>query len=180
MTIHTSEDCLYLNIWTPKLSSSARLPVMVFFFGGSFSWGGTSLAVYDGGRIVKRHDVVIVTVNYRLGPMGFTGGNFGLLDQRAALQFVRDNIAGFGGDPNSVTIWGESAGKKKEKEFHFRSTNTLSFSCFQVLLLFLAIWSCPNRGDCLNAQLWRVALLPLGLPSLSSLLMPEERSLSNR
>lgn len=116
-----SEDCLYLNVWTPGLDD-ARRPVMVFVHGGAFILGAGSEPLYDGRRLATRGDVVVVTVNYRLGVLGYlaheslrdpaTGarGNWGLLDQVAALEWVRDNAEAFGGDPASVTIFGESAG----------------------------------------------------------------------
>ena len=116
-----SEDCLNLNLWTPALDR-ARRPVMVWIHGGGFTIGGGSQEIYNGSVLAKRGDVVVVTINYRLGPLGFlrlndvtngripSSGNEGLLDQLAALQWVRDNIAEFGGDPDNVTIFGESAG----------------------------------------------------------------------
>ena len=120
----TAEDCLYLNVWAPAAAGAGRrgLPVMVWIHGGGFSTGAGSLPVYDGARLA-RHGVVVVTINYRLGPLGFfahpalraeAGGgawaNYGLLDQMAALRWVRENIAVFGGDPHNVTVFGESAG----------------------------------------------------------------------
>jgi para-nitrobenzyl esterase len=116
-----SEDCLTLNVWTPALDGRRR-PVMVWIHGGAFTIGSGAQALYDGSVLARRGDVVVVTVNYRLGPLGFlrladvTGGKVpstgaeGMLDQVAALQWVRDNIAEFGGDPGNVTIFGESAG----------------------------------------------------------------------
>jgi para-nitrobenzyl esterase len=117
-----SEDCLYLNIWAPAKSSRAALPVMVWIYGGGFSTGATSLPVFDGEKLA-RHGVIIVSIAYRGGPMGFlalpalsaesryqVSGNYGLLDQIAALRWVQRNIARFGGDPHRVTIFGESAG----------------------------------------------------------------------
>jgi para-nitrobenzyl esterase len=116
-----SEDCLYLNIWTPGVDG-ARRPVLVWIHGGAFTIGSGAQSIYDGAPLAKRGDVVVVTVNYRLGPLGFlrltelTGGripstgNEGILDQVAALTWVRENIAAFGGDPENVTIFGESAG----------------------------------------------------------------------
>jgi len=116
-----SEDCLYLNIWTPGVDGKRR-PVMVWLHGGAFSIGAGSQAIYDGATLARRGDVVLVTVNYRLGPLGFlrladltngkipAGGCEGILDQIAALEWVRDNIAEFGGAPGNVTIFGESAG----------------------------------------------------------------------
>ncbi|HYP25786.1 MAG TPA: carboxylesterase/lipase family protein [Blastocatellia bacterium] len=118
----TSEDCLYLNVWTPSKKSSDRLPVMVWIHGGSYTMGSGATAAYDG-EALARQGVVVVTINYRLGPFGFfahpeltkesknkSSGNYGLLDQIASLQWVRRNIASFGGDPMRVTIFGESAG----------------------------------------------------------------------
>jgi para-nitrobenzyl esterase len=116
-----NEDCLYLNVWTPGLDS-ARRPVMVWIHGGAFVTGSGSTPWYDGTRFASRGDVVVVTINYRLGALGFLhltdlagesfagSGNAGILDQAAALAWVRDNIAAFGGDPGNVTIFGESAG----------------------------------------------------------------------
>ncbi|XP_061450123.1 fatty acyl-CoA hydrolase precursor, medium chain-like isoform X2 [Rhineura floridana] len=108
-----SEDCLYLNVFTPEMK--ARLPVMVWIHGGALVFGGASL--YDGSALSAYENVVVVVIQYRLGLPGFfsTGtndarGNWGLLDQVAALQWVQENIALFGGDPSSVTIFGESAG----------------------------------------------------------------------
>jgi len=116
-----SEDCLYLNVWTPAVDGKRR-PVMVWIHGGAFEIGAGSQAIYDGSTLARRGDVVVVCVNYRLGPLGFlrladvtngkipAGGNEGILDQIAGLEWVRDNIAEFGGDPQNVTIFGESAG----------------------------------------------------------------------
>lgn len=116
-----SEDCLYLNVWTPGADGKKR-PVMVWLHGGAFVIGSGSEPIYAGDRLARRGDVVVVTVNYRLGTLGFLNlkevtkgaipstGNEGLLDQVAALQWVKDNIAAFGGDPANVTIFGESAG----------------------------------------------------------------------
>ena len=117
-----SEDCLYLNVWTPAQSSDERLPVLVYFYGGGFVAGDGSEGRYDGHSMATK-GIVAVTVNYRLGVFGFfahpeltaesehhAAGNYGLLDQNAALKWVHDNIAAFGGDPQRITIAGESAG----------------------------------------------------------------------
>jgi para-nitrobenzyl esterase len=117
-----SEDCLTLNVWSPAKPASAKLPVMVWIYGGGFVAGTTSEARQDGTHLAQ-HGVVVVSMNYRLGVFGFlvhpelakesgrnSAGNYGLLDQLAALRWVHDNIAAFGGDPNDVTIFGESAG----------------------------------------------------------------------
>ncbi|HUP03070.1 MAG TPA: carboxylesterase/lipase family protein [Bryobacteraceae bacterium] len=117
-----SEDCLYLNVWAPAGSAAAKLPVMVWIHGGGFAAGSTSEPRQDGAALAAK-GVLVVSMNYRLGVFGFfnhpdldkesghkTAGNYGLLDQVAALQWVKTNIAAFGGDPNNVTIFGESAG----------------------------------------------------------------------
>ena len=117
-----SEDCLYLNVWTTSLTPTAPAPVMVFIHGGSFITGSGSQPEYDGANLAAR-GVVVVTINYRLGVFGFlahpdltaesphhTSGNYGLLDQMAALRWVRDNISNLGGDARNVTVFGESAG----------------------------------------------------------------------
>ncbi len=116
-----SEDCLYLNVWTPGIDPGAKRPVMVWIHGGALTIGAGSLDLYNGTPLAKR-GAVVVTVNYRLGALGFFSHpalekqsprgpvNFGLLDQVAALQWVQKNIAAFGGDPENVTIAGESAG----------------------------------------------------------------------
>ncbi len=110
-----SEDCLFLNVWTPGLDDAAR-PVMVWIHGGAFTIGSGSEPLYDGANLAARGDLVVVTINYRLGVFGFLNDpslpqiNLGIRDQIAALQWVRDNIANFGGDPGNVTIFGESSG----------------------------------------------------------------------
>ncbi|MSZ24333.1 MAG: carboxylesterase family protein [Actinobacteria bacterium] len=110
-----SDDCLNLNVWTPSVDDSR--PVLVWIHGGAFSLGAGSLSVYDGSRLAAATNTVVVTINYRLGALGFLviddpscTPNVGLLDQVAALEWVRDNISAFGGDPDNVTIFGESAG----------------------------------------------------------------------
>ena len=119
-----SEDCLYLNVWTPDPGRrhTPSLPVLVWIHGGSFVTGSGSIPWYDGTRLAARGDIVVVTLNYRLGPFGYldlpaagdddhrSSGNLGLLDQIAALAWVRDNIEAFGGDPGRVCVVGESAG----------------------------------------------------------------------
>jgi len=117
-----SEDCLYLNVWTPAKSGNEKLPVLVYFFGGGFVAGDGSEGRYDGESMARK-GIVAITVNYRLGVFGFfshpeltkespnhASGNYGLFDQHAALKWVQQNIAAFGGDPKRVTIAGESAG----------------------------------------------------------------------
>jgi len=118
---HTSEDCLYLNVWTPG-TDSGRRPVLVWIHGGAFVMGSASQILYNGATLARRGDVVVVTINYRLGALGYlhlqelcdgrspVASNTGLLDQIAALEWVQREIAAFGGDPSNVTVFGESAG----------------------------------------------------------------------
>jgi para-nitrobenzyl esterase len=117
-----SEDCLTLNVWTPAKDAKAKLPVMVWIYGGGFVAGSTSERRQDGAALTK-NGVIVVSMNYRMNIFGFfaneelakesgknAAGNYGLMDQTAALQWVKDNIEAFGGDPNNVTIFGQSAG----------------------------------------------------------------------
>jgi len=117
-----SEDCLHLNIWTQGIDDDNKRPVMVWIHGGGFYTGGTNDPLYDGASLAERGDVVLVSIQYRLGALGWLyldelGGkdfryskNIGLLDQVAALRWVKDNISNFGGDPDNITIFGQSAG----------------------------------------------------------------------
>lgn len=119
--IPMSEDCLYLNIWTGAKSTEDKLPVLVWIYGGAFQWGYTAEMEFNGERLA-RHDVIIVTIGYRLGVLGYLAHpelsaedpehptNFGLLDQQAGIEWVYENIAAFGGDPEKITIGGQSAG----------------------------------------------------------------------
>jgi para-nitrobenzyl esterase len=120
--LNMSEDCLYLNVWTPAKSADEKLPVMVFFYGGGFKEVAFSMPVYNGTTLAEK-GVIVVTPNYRLGALGFlahprldaesphnASGNYGIMDQQAALQWVQKNIDRFGGDPSRVTIFGQSAG----------------------------------------------------------------------
>ncbi|MDR0763071.1 MAG: carboxylesterase family protein [Bacteroidales bacterium] len=120
--LELSEDCLYLNIWTPAKNGNEKLPVMVWIYGGGFAMGSASLPIYSGDELAK-NGVILVTITYRVGALGFlahpeltaespdkVSGNYGLLDQIAALKWVQKNIEAFGGDPDKVTIFGESAG----------------------------------------------------------------------
>ena len=124
ITDYQGEDCLYLNVWKADDASAEKKPVMVWIHGGAFAAGGTGIELFDCTNLVKENpDVVFVTVAYRLGALGFLhlshladgkeypdAQNLGLLDQKMAFKWVHENIANFGGDPDNVTIWGESAG----------------------------------------------------------------------
>lgn len=117
-----SEDCLYLNVWTPAKSTKEKLPVVMWIYGGGFVSGSSACAIYDGEALAKS-GIIFVSINYRVGAFGFlahpdltkesthhTSGNYALMDQLAALRWIKENIAAFGGDPNKVTIAGQSAG----------------------------------------------------------------------
>jgi para-nitrobenzyl esterase len=117
-----SEDCLYLNVWSPAKSTKEKVPVLVWIYGGGFAFGYTSDPMYDGANLAKK-GVMLVSIPYRVGQFGFlahpelskenphhVSGNYGMLDMIAGLKWVKENIAAFGGDPNRVTIFGESAG----------------------------------------------------------------------
>lgn len=117
-----SENCLFLNVWTPAKTENDKLPVFVYIHGGGLTEGSGAIAVYDGENMAKK-GILVVTINYRLGALGFlahpkltaespnhSSGNYGYLDQIAALKWVKNNISAFGGDPNTVTITGQSAG----------------------------------------------------------------------
>ena len=117
-----SEDCLFLNVWSGAASATERRPVMVWIYGGAFTDGAGSVPLYDGETLARK-GAVVVTLNYRVGPFGFlahpalsdesphnASGNYGLMDMLAALRWVRENIAAFGGDPANVTVFGQSAG----------------------------------------------------------------------
>lgn len=119
---NVSEDCLYLNMWTPAKTPKDRVPVLVWIYGGGFSFGSTSTPVHNGEHLARK-GVVLVSINYRVGSLGFlahpelsaesahhVSGNYGLQDMIAGLRWVKENIAAFGGDPDRVTIFGESAG----------------------------------------------------------------------
>lgn len=123
----TNEDCLYLNVWTPAYNetsdlASKNLPVFVWIYGGRFAGGSGDVLTYDGTGLASK-DIIVVTINYRLGPFGYlahpelsaesghnSSGNYGILDQQAALKWVHENIRSFGGNPNQVTVGGQSAG----------------------------------------------------------------------
>ncbi len=135
-----SEDCLYLNVWTAAKSAAERRPVFVYLYGGGFSEGSAAVPVYDGEGLAKK-GLVVVTINYRVGVLGFlscpelssesdhrASGNYGLLDQIAALQWVHENIARFGGDASRVTLAGQSAGGMS---VHDLSASPLAKGLFQ-------------------------------------------------
>jgi len=164
-----SEDCLYVNVWSPAKAASKRLPVMVWIYGGGFVNGGTSPAVYDGSHFAE-NGVVFVSLNYRIGRFGFFAhpaltkenpnephGNYGYMDQIAALQWVKRNIAAFGGDPGDVTVFGESAGGGSVLML---LTSPLSHGLFQK-----AIVESGGGRDYLMGQRYIDKKSPTGTPS---------------
>jgi carboxylesterase type B len=151
-----SEDCLFLNIWTPQaaVARNERLPVMVFIHGGAFLYGAGFLPAHDGAWLAASGDVVVVTLNCRLGALGLLAtselgltGNYGILDQRKALRWVAHNIAAFGGDPRRVTLFGESAG---------------------AMSVGLYLFSIPQNRDRFRAAIMQSNPLALPYPSLES------------
>lgn len=118
-----SEDCLYLNVWSPAKKTDEKLPVLVWIYGGGFVFGSTADPNYDCEELARKGGIVMASINYRVGQLGFltlpeldaenenhVSGNYGLMDQMAGLKWIRENIAKFGGDPDKITIFGESAG----------------------------------------------------------------------
>jgi cholinesterase len=112
------EDCLTLNIWTKPQTGERKKAVMIWIYGGSFSMGSASQKGYNGALLADQHDIIVVGVNYRLGVLGYPGvsvpeKNPGLLDQRAAVEWLRDNVESFGGDPGRMILFGQSAGSEQ-------------------------------------------------------------------
>ncbi|CAD0201641.1 unnamed protein product [Chrysodeixis includens] len=143
--ILSTEDCLYLNVYSPDIKPASPLPVMVFFHGGGYLCGSGDDDLYSGNILVN-HGVILVTLNYRLEVLGFlcldteeVPGNAGMKDQVAALRWVRDNIASFGGDPNNVTIFGESAGGAAVV---FHTISPLSKGLFKKAICMSGVPSC--------------------------------------
>jgi para-nitrobenzyl esterase len=175
-----SEDCLYLNVWTSATGNEENRPVLVYFHGGNFDVGDGSEPRYDGAALAAR-GIVTVTVNYRLGVFGFlalpeledesphgAAGNYGLLDQHAALQWIRDNIAAFGGDPARVTIAGDSAGAVSVSAL---MASPLSSGLFARAIgfsggAFMPLSTLPRRAARLSSRIFALAM---GMKSVKSL-----------
>ena len=155
-----TEDCLLLHVWTPRVRDSRRLPVLVWFHTGAFQAANALNAASIGERLAQERDVVVVAPNYRLGPFGFlahsalttedptyrSSGNYGLLDQRAALVWVRDHIAAFGGDPRNVTIAGTSAGSHSVS-FHLVSPGSAGLFHRAIIQSGSASFRWPDAGE---------------------------------
>ncbi|XP_055892358.1 cholinesterase 1-like [Biomphalaria glabrata] len=151
-----SEDCLYLNVWLPN--TTGVKPILVWIYGGGFFSGSSALDVYDGSVLAKKNNVIVVSFNYRVGALGFlyTGdaecpGNVGLLDQVMALQWIKENVLNMGGDPNTITLFGESAGAVSVG-FHLMSN--LSRNLFNNAIMMsgspIVDWGIKTREDALN------------------------------
>ncbi|XP_046549298.1 cholinesterase 1-like [Haliotis rubra] len=141
-----SEDCLHLTVWVPS-DNGGNLAVMVWIYGGGFYSGSTRMPLYEGKYIAAENDIIVVSMNYRVGPLGFSylgpdtiPGNMGLMDQRLALQWVKDNVANFGGDPTRVTIFGESAGGASVSH---HLVSPLSRDLFDRAIMQSGTLSCP-------------------------------------
>ncbi len=153
--IEMDEDCLYLNVWTNAKSADDKLPVLVWFFGGGFQWGYTPEMEFNGENLAKK-GIIVVTVNYRLGAFGFLAhpdlfkespdapANFGLLDQLAGLKWVKRNIASFGGDPDNITIAGQSAGGGSVMN---HLTSKSSIGLYQKAIILSGMISFPYMTD---------------------------------
>ncbi|KAJ8410767.1 hypothetical protein AAFF_G00187240 [Aldrovandia affinis] len=163
-----SEDCLYLNVWVPSPTPRAAAPVMVWIYGGGFSSGTGSLDVYNGRFLSHAEGVLVVSLNYRVGALGFLAlpdsrvvtGNAGLFDQRLALRWIKDNIAAFGGDPRAVTLFGESAGSASVS-FHVLSSGSHALFARAILQSGSANapWAAVPPGEAWNRSLALAALL---------------------
>lgn len=153
--IPMSEDCLYLNIWTPAGSRDDKLPVLIWYFGGAYQWGYTAEMEFNGERLARR-GIIVVSVNYRLGAFGFLAhpgltaqdpgnpSNFGLLDQQAGLRWVYENIASFGGDPENITLAGQSAGGNSVLQ---QLCNQENQSLIKGAVIFSGLIRFPDGGD---------------------------------
>ncbi|CAF3975929.1 unnamed protein product, partial [Rotaria sordida] len=149
-----SEDCLYLNIFTPLSSNSlstSLLPVMIFIHGGHFQFGDASQSIYESGHLVNTTNIIIALIQYRLGVFGFlaTGngpndlkGNYGILDQRLAIAWIKDNIDVFGGNPNEITLFGQSSGGQSTA-LHYVTSEMQPF--FQRAIIQSAPMTIPFR-----------------------------------
>jgi para-nitrobenzyl esterase len=166
-TAPVSEDCLYLNVWTPAKKPAEKIPVIVWIYGGGFSGGSTSIPMYDGMNFAKK-GVILVSVAYRVGPFGFLAhpelsresgkgsGNYGLEDMIAGLKWVKENIARFGGDPSKVTIFGHSAGGMA---VNMLAASPITKGLFQRVL-------CMSGGSFAPLQTSNQGGMGLGIPAL--------------
>lgn len=147
-----SEDCLTTSVWTPRTTGDEKLPVLIFFYGGGFQTGGQDVPYQIPAQWVNRSpDHIVVSFNYRVGIFGFPGGvaglpdkNLGLLDQRAAVEWCKENIAAFGGDPERMVIWGQSAGSASVDFYNYAYPKDPIVSG---LIMDSGVAFIPSRGD---------------------------------
>ena len=184
-----SEDCLYLNVWTANIEPKEKNPVVVYFHGGDFTYGGVADPLWEMWSFVKKHpDVVAVSFNYRLGLLGFidfsavSGGeeypdaaNLGLLDQIAALEWVKENIASFGGDPERITVMGDGAGGVS---IGLLSSCARVKGLFRKAILFSGIPRCAQIGGNYSTKIASELLKATGASNMDDLLAIEESTLS--
>ncbi|KAJ5604443.1 alpha/beta-hydrolase [Penicillium lagena] len=154
-----SEDCLTLNVWAKPHGGPTLKPVMIWIYGGGFTSGSTANPAYNGARLVDSKDVVVVSINYRVGIFGFPGFdklpslNLGLLDQRLAVEWVRNNIAHFGGDPDRITLFGQSAGGQSVDFYSFAWTEDPIVSGFIIESGFAYDAPAANMSGWFNTSL---------------------------
>ncbi|KAF7373413.1 Carboxylic ester hydrolase [Mycena sanguinolenta] len=176
------EDCLFLNVWVPS-SPEQKLPVLFWIHGGALSFGTASLPLYDSTSIAKNQDIIVVTINYRTNVFGFPGSpdlplaenNLGFLDQELALRWVQENIAKFNGDPDQVTIMGQSAGSQSQSDA-LKHLDQSEFSLFEPVVDNVTVFPDPLERiisevakDFLflcPAELWSAATVGAGVPNV--------------
>lgn len=167
-----SEDCLFLNVWTKPQTGEKKKPVMVWIYGGAFSFGSSSIAAYNGRNLAALEDVVVVSFNYRLNIFGFPGHregtyNLALLDQRLAIEWVRDNIEKFGGDSQRITLFGQSAGGASVDFQSYAYTEDPIASAFILQSGNIFSWSLPFQKSLVN-DAWYNTSRNLGCGDASS------------
>ncbi|RKF65206.1 Cholinesterase [Erysiphe neolycopersici] len=167
-----SEDCLYLNVWTKPQVGERKKAVMVWIYGGSFTFGSTSITAYNGRHLAALEDVVVVSMNYRLNIFGFPAHpngtyNVGILDQRLALEWVRDNIENFGGDPSRITLFGESAGSASVDYHSYAWASDPIASSYILQSGTVFSWGLPNSQS-MASNAWFSTAVKLGCGDVSS------------
>jgi len=157
-----SEDCLFLNVWTKPQVGEQKKAVLVWIYGGSFSSGSTTVPIYNGANIADQEDVIVVSLNYRINVLGFPGSpttpnNLGLLDQRLAVEWVRDNIAAFGGDTARITLFGQSAGSASVDLYSYAWANDSIVAGFIGESGTVLSFGIPNSQASANAGWYNVS-----------------------
>ncbi|RDL39412.1 uncharacterized protein BP5553_03752 [Venustampulla echinocandica] len=172
LTPNYSEDCLYVNVWTKPQTGDTKKAVLVWIYGGGFSSGSTSYEGYNGASIVEQEDVVVVSLNYRLSILGFPGNptstnNLALLDQRLAIEWVRDNIENFGGDKSRITLFGQSAGGASVDYYSYAWNSDPIAAGFIPESGTVFSWGLPNAKS-VSAVAWFNVTTKLGCGNASS------------